>query len=405
MQQARSSIRMTTPDQLVGRDLLCFSHDWSGDPLSKTHLMRLLAQRNRVLWVNSIGYRKPTASKADLGRIFRKLAAATRPIEEVEPNLFVLNPLAVPAYGSGTIRELNRAILGEQVRSAMARLGFERPINWVFNPAAAILAGDLGEDAIVYYCVDEYSALRGVDGHSLDVLERQLLGQADLVVVSSQRLFDAKAPHSPSTLLIRHGVDHDHFRTALDAHTTVPADIASLRGPVLGYFGLISHDWIDLDLLMHTAQAMPEASIVLIGKSTIDLGCLKRFGNVHVMGHRPYGTLPAYCKGFDAALIPFPISTATLHANPLKAREYLAAGLPVVSTAIPEVQSLGICRTASDYRAFVEALREVLKQPGPAAWRSASMRTESWASRLADVERALCRVLAHRNKSILRKAA
>src|SRR5262245_25937590 len=85
------------PMVLKGRDILCFSHDWSGDPLSKTHLMRLVSNENRVLWVNSIGYRTPTASKADITRAFKKLAAATNPLKEVEPNIFVLNPIAVPA--------------------------------------------------------------------------------------------------------------------------------------------------------------------------------------------------------------------------------------------------------------------------------------------------------------------
>ena len=87
-------------DPLRGRDMLCFSHDWNGDPLSKTHLMRLMARDNRVLWVNSIGYRTPTASKADLSRAFWKLAAAASPLREVEPNIFTLNPLAIPAYGN-----------------------------------------------------------------------------------------------------------------------------------------------------------------------------------------------------------------------------------------------------------------------------------------------------------------
>src|SRR2546421_5033698 len=85
--------------RLVGRDILCFSHDWTGDPLSKTHLMRLLARNNRVLWVNSIGYRTPGLNKADVGRLWRKFKASRHALREVEPNLFVLNPLAVPAYG------------------------------------------------------------------------------------------------------------------------------------------------------------------------------------------------------------------------------------------------------------------------------------------------------------------
>src|SRR5277367_3327566 len=96
---------------LRGRDMICFGHDWSGDPLSKTHLMRLLARDNRILWINSIGYRAPTASSRDLSRIVNKLKAATLPVREVEPNLFVLNALAVPAYGIPWMQAVNRELL------------------------------------------------------------------------------------------------------------------------------------------------------------------------------------------------------------------------------------------------------------------------------------------------------
>ncbi len=183
---------MTTPrrrnardraDWLGGRDIVCFSHDWSGDPLSKTHLMRLAARDNRVLWVNSIGYRAPTASRADVGRAFRKLAAAARPMREVEPNLFVLSPLAVPAYGVPAVRRLNAALLRLQVRTAMRRLGFRRPINWTFNPAAGLVAGSLGEDLLIYHCVDEYTAFSGVPSEALVRLEQRLLRRADAVIV------------------------------------------------------------------------------------------------------------------------------------------------------------------------------------------------------------------------------
>src|SRR5258708_5797086 len=149
--------------ELSGRDMLCFSHDWTGDPLSKTHLMRVLARENRILWVNSIGYRTPSFNKADVGRVLRKLAALANRLREVEPNIFVLNPLAIPAYGSPLVRRLNRRLLQWQVRSAMRRLGFRTPLNWVFNPAAAVVAGTLGEEAVIYYCVDEYSAFSGVN--------------------------------------------------------------------------------------------------------------------------------------------------------------------------------------------------------------------------------------------------
>src|SRR5438067_140873 len=100
---------------LRGRDMLCFSHDWSGDPLSKTHLMRLMARDNRVLWVNSIGYRAPSASARDVRRALEKLRAAAQPITEPEPNLFVLSPLAIPAYGVPAMRALNKHLLRYQI--------------------------------------------------------------------------------------------------------------------------------------------------------------------------------------------------------------------------------------------------------------------------------------------------
>ncbi|HEX8189907.1 MAG TPA: glycosyltransferase family 1 protein, partial [Pyrinomonadaceae bacterium] len=266
--------------ELRGRDILCFSHDWSGDPLSKTHLMRLLARDNRVLWVNSIGYRAPTASKADLSRAFKKLAAAATPVREPEPNIFVLNPLAVPAYGSPAVRAFNRRFLRWQVRRAMRRLGFTRPLNFVFNPAASVIAGALGEEMLIYYCVDEYTQFTGVASQSLAELEVGLMRRSDLVIVSAERLYQSKAAHNPNTILVRHGVDFAHFRRALDPETRVPEDLARLPRPVIGFFGLVA-DWVDMDILARVAGSFPEASVVLLGKTTTDVSALERIPNVH----------------------------------------------------------------------------------------------------------------------------
>jgi len=382
------------PGMLRGRDILCFSHDWTGDPLSKTHLMRLLARDNRVLWVNSIGYRAPSANARDLKRAFQKLRAAARPLREVENNLFVLNPLIIPAYGLPPVRTFNRNFLRWQVRRAMRRLGFRRPLNWVFNPAAGLIAGTLGEERLIYYCVDEYAAFSGVPAELLAKMERQLIDKADLVVVSASRLFEAKAAMNRNTILVRHGVDYDHFKKAIDPLTQVPDEIARLPRPVIGYFGLIASDWVDLSLLVRVAESFPDASIVMLGKITMDVSALRRFPNVYLLGRKPYEALPEYCKGFDVALIPFPINNATLHSNPLKARVYLAAGLPVVSTAIPEVEVLGECRIARDPESFVGQIREALEAPGPSPLRSSSMRLQGWDARLREVCRHLLPLLA-----------
>ena len=371
-------------DSLRGRDMLCFSHDWNGDPLSKTHLMRLMARDNRVLWVNSIGYRTPTASKADLSRAFWKLAAAASPLREVEPNIFTLNPLAIPAYGNPTVRAFNRGFLRWQIKRAMRRLQFKQAINWVFNPAASVIAGELGEEMVIYYCVDEYTAFTGVDSKALAELEQRLMRRSDLVIVSADRLYQSKAPFNPRTALVRHGVDYAHFRRALDAETVAPEEIAGLPRPVIGFFGLIA-DWVDVELMASVAERFLTGSLVALGKATTDVSSLECLPNVHLLGRKPYSALPAYCKGFDVALMPFRVNELTLNANPLKAREYLAAGLQVVSTAIPEVEALGCCRIGRDRESFLYEVERALLDPGPSVERSEAVRGESWEARLDEI--------------------
>jgi glycosyltransferase involved in cell wall biosynthesis len=364
--------------------MLCFSHDWSGDPLSKTHLMRLIARDNRVLWVNSIGYRTPTPSRADVSRAFWKLAAAASPLREVEPNIFALNPLAIPAYGNPRVRAFNRGFLRWQVKRAMRRLRFKQVINWVFNPAASVIAGELGEETVIYYCVDEYTAFTGVDSNALAELERRLMRRSDLVIVSSDRLYQSKAPFNPRTALVRHGVDYAHFRRALDAETVAPKEVGRLPRPVIGFFGLIA-DWVDVELMASVAERFSTGSLVALGKTTTDVSALERLPNVHLLGRKPYSELPAYCKSFDVALMPFRVNELTLNANPLKAREYLAAGLQVVSTAIPEVEAIGGCRIGVDRESFLFEVEQALLDPGPSLERSEAMRGESWEARLDEI--------------------
>ncbi len=375
-------------EMLRGRDIICFSHDWSGDPLSKTHLMRLLARDNRVLWVNSIGYRTPTVSKADAGRAFKKLIAATGPIRNPEPNIYVLSPLAVPLYGRESVRALNRHLLRLQVRRAMRKLGFRRPVNWVFNPPAAVVAGTLGEEQLIYQCVDEYTAFTGVSGEVMAEFEHRLLRMADLSIVTSERLLRSRSKINPQTVLVRHGVDFAHFSRALDDETAVPEDIAALPRPVIGFFGLVA-DWVDVDLMAEVAKHFARGSLVVLGKVTTDVSALERLPNVHLLGRKPYEDLPAYCKGFDVALMPFRVNELTLNANPLKVREYLAAGLPVVSTPIPEVEVLGLCRIADGPAATVREIEAALEDPGPARARSEAIRGESWEARLDEIRQHL----------------
>lgn len=379
---------------LRGRNILCFSHDWTGDPLSKTHLMRVLSRDNRILWINAIANRMPTASGHDMARIYKKLKSFTEPVREVEPNIFVLNPLAIPSYGSAAVRGFNQRFLISQVKRAMRKLGFADPLNMVFNPAAGLLAGKLGEREVIYYCVDEYTAFTGVAA-GLREIEEDLFRRADVVIVSAEKLFESKKDYNPHTYIIRHGTDWNHFRTALDPATEIPEEIAGLPRPIIGFHGLLA-DWVDFELIRKTAAKFAHGSVVLIGKTTLDaekkIRILDGIANIHFLGRRPYAALPAFCKAMDVALNPFEINELTLAANPLKVREYLAAGLPVVSTDIPEVHVLDDCLVGVDHDDFLAKIELALASPKPRTEISDRIRHESWDAKVDELRDVLARV-------------
>lgn len=374
------------PEALKGRDLVVFSNDWDGDPLSKTHIMRILAKDNRILWVNSIGNRAPKANAHDVKRIFKKLSTFTEGIREVEPNLFVLAPLAIPFYGSAQIRKANRMLLRLQIQRAMRQLRFKDVISWSFLPASAPVSGTLGEKLVVYHCVDEFSAFADTNGQHIADLEHQLLQKADLVITSADRLRENKIKVNPNTVLVRHGVDYNHFVKACDASTVVPQELAKLPKPVIGFFGLVA-EWLDFDALVACAKAHPEGSVVLIGKVAFDadISPLKALPNVHFLGRKPYADLPGYCKGFDVGMLPFKLNELTLNSNPLKVREYLAAGLPCVATQLPEVEKVGLCVLAKTPAEYVKAVDQCLADPGPKRERAERIFHESWNARVDEI--------------------
>lgn len=383
-----------TSEILRGRNILCFSHDWTGDPLSKTHLMRVLSKENRILWINAIANRMPTTSTKDISRIYKKLKNFTEPIKEVEPNIFVMNPLAIPAYSNKSVVAFNQKFLISQVKSALKKLEMKDVINMVFNPAAGMIAGKLGEAELIYYCVDEYTAFTGVsDG--LREIEEGLFRKSDLVIVSAEKLFESKKDFNPKTFIIRHGTDWNHFRKSLADETKIPDEIANLPKPIIGFHGLLA-DWVDFELLKKTAEYFKEGSVVLIGKITVDaekkVKILDGVSNVHFIGRKPYTELPNYCKGFDVALNPFEINELTLSANPLKVREYLAAGLQVVSTDIPEVRILDNCLIGENHQEFIEKIEFALNNPKSKEEISDGIKHESWDAKIDELREIMERV-------------
>ena len=375
---------------MSGRTILCFASGYDAPPTSKHHVMHLLAERNAVLWVNYHASRTPSASASDAGRLCGKLVEVARGLRRARENLHVLTPLAVPLPGRAWARALNRRLLTAQIRAALRRVGRGRLQIWTFAPDVACLLDAFAPEKVLYYCVDDFSEFTGYDAAQVLADEEDLARRADLVVTTSEVLRRAKTPWNPRTILVPHGVDYPHFARARNEALPLPADLAPIRSPRLGFFGLI-RDWVDLDLLADVARARGHWHIVMIGDATVDLRAVRGVPNLHFLGPRPYASLPAYCRGFDVGLIPFVVNDLTRAVNPIKLREYLAAGLPVVSTPMPEVRRYeGEIAIADSCQGFVAAIEAALAEdPGAKRRRGEAMAEEAWPRKVEGICREL----------------
>lgn len=370
--------------------IIAFAKDWHEDPTSNHHVLRELARTRRVLWLNSIATRRPRLSSGrDVSKLVRKAREFVRGPVNVENDLWVMSPLAVPLPGNGAARSINRRLLRSQIHALRGHLDIPRFQLWTFLPNTADYVGTLDEDCSVYYCVDEWSLFSFVDREQTMAAERALLAKVDAVFAINLPLAEAKRSHNPHTFVSPHGVDHALFAQALERTTAVPPDLADLPHPRIGFYGTL-RDWVDFELIAHVARKRPDWAIVLIGQQLADLTPLRGLGNVHLLGQKLHRELPAYCKGFDVGMIPYRIDERMTFVNPLKLREYLSAGLPVVSTPVPEVQLLShLAHVAATHDDFLAALDRALNESSPAARgaRSLAMRDETWAARVAQVAR------------------
>jgi glycosyltransferase involved in cell wall biosynthesis len=294
---------------------------------------------------------------------------------------------------------VNSEILKRSLAVIRRRLGMKNFQLWSFYPTPVEYVGKLGESLSVYYVVDAWDHLPGMGRDQTRRLDEEFARKADVVFATARSLVDLKRPLNPETHLASHGVDHAHFSKALDPSTTVPSDLAQLGKPVIGFFGLIQ-EWVDQDLFCLLAQRHPEWAIAIIGNTNCDVSKLKGVPNIHLLGGRDYSTLPSYCRGFAVGIILFKVNELTYHVNPIKLREYLSAGLPVVSTPMPEVKAYGhLCSVPETADEFVAAVEREVAQDTPMLRqkRSAAMATERWEDVVGRVGDHVARVWAKRH--------
>jgi glycosyltransferase involved in cell wall biosynthesis len=375
---------------MKGQTILCFASGYDAPPTSKHHVMHLLAEHNVVLWVNYHASRAPSASSSDLLYMAKKLKQVFAGMKQPRKNLHVLTPLVVPLPASKTAKTINRQLLIHQIHRALRKVQAGPLQLWSFTPDISYLLGQFDEQKILYYCVDDHASFTGYDREQILRDEEALCRRADLVVTTSMALQEAKKGWNPNTMLVSHGVDHAHFSRALSQNLSTPDDIADIPHPRLGFFGLI-RDWVDLDLLANVAKKRPEWHMVLIGDSTVDLTPYRNLPNMHFLGRKAYAELPAYCRQFDIGLVPFKINELTLAVNPIKLREYLAAGLPVISTPLPEAK---LCEPwvhiVDSPERFETAAADILSvTEDRRASRSTAMAAETWPEKVTHISEQL----------------
>jgi len=385
---------------LAGDNIICFAKDRGEHPTSNHHVMIELAKRNRVLWLNSVATRTPDfTSGRDLRKIARKVASLGRGPVKVRENLWVWTPLVLPFPRSRIARLLNRQILTGALRALRWRLGFDEFQLWLFLPNAVDYVGSLGESVVVYYCVDEWSMFSYIEESFMADADRRLCRRADVVFATCHGLAERKRELNPETHVATHGVDHELFAAALDQDAVIPTDLAKIESPRIGFYGTVQ-DWVDLELIAELARRRRDWQFVLIGQVLCDVSPLEGLENVHLFGRREHASLPAYCRGFDVALIPYVMSERMSTVNPIKLREYLSAGLPVVSSPLPEVARYPECAIASGADEFETAIAAAIDSDSASERRrrSETMSSETWAAKVAAVRQTVERVMTERTE-------
>jgi glycosyltransferase involved in cell wall biosynthesis len=368
-----------------GLGVVYFGNDWFAENrTSSHHIAKRLAGKVNLLYVDSPGMRAPSGSKRDLRRIWSKLTQALRPPTRVEPGLWHCTVPQLPWRKLPFVATLNRWFGAWAVRRAMRIAGIDTPILWFLVPHPSFMLDSIRHRLAIYYCIDDYAAHPGVDVEHIKACDHHLTQHADHVFVAPPALVERKRAVNPATSFSPHGVDVDLFARAQQAQTVVPPRAAALGQPVIGYFGLIA-PWTNVELIAFLARERPQWQFLLVGHASTNVDELARLRNVTMVGPQPYETLPAWAKAFDVAIIPYRMNQQVANANPLKLREYLATGKPVVSVPTREVEQFGellhVALEPADYLAAVEAALAD-KDPARREARMASVSAMSWDHRV-----------------------
>jgi hypothetical protein len=371
------------------RVFLCLGADWGRHPSSISHIFRIIARKEPVIWINSIGQRSPSFAIRDIKRMWEKGSRAVRQSLytsfEYNPNgpRAVIEPKVVPYHRSKTVRRINSWILERQLCPILGKwAGNDTDLIFVTsNPAAVDLVGRFGAFISIYYCMDEYAEMRDSDANIIRTCEALILDAVDCTLATSLMLCKSKRSRFYETRYLPQGVDFEHFQGVVGC----PLPLRSIPHPIIGFQGIVG-ERIDLVLFEKILRRFPDASLVTVGKQEVDLSHLRRYRNFYAFAAVPYAELPRWVSQFDIGLIAYVKDGHTDSVNPLKLFEYLAMGQAVISVDLPELaRHKDYVTIAGDHDAYLDRLAELLNQYPFSSQekqrRCAYAHNESWENR------------------------
>jgi glycosyltransferase involved in cell wall biosynthesis len=381
---------------LSGLDIVCIgAADWHTDLLTnQQHLLRRAAEHNRILFVESLGLRRPQLAPRDLRRMGQRLRHGMRPLREVD-GLHVLSPVVVPLHTNRVVRAVNSELLTRYVSWAVRNVGLHRPVLWSFVPQAEVLLDRLDHSRILYYTDDDHTAKAGIDAESFLAAERRFARRADVILASAPELVTRMRALNDNVLYAPNVADTRLFAQALQPGP-IDAELAELPGPRIVFIGAILAAKINLDLVVQLARLRPQWTFAFVGpigpgdpRTNVD--ALKELSNIHLLGHRPYEQLPAVLRGADATIVPYLLDGEMRSVFPMKTYEYLAAGRPVVSTPLETLDDVPEVIKAATAEEFAARLQEAIESDTDSlrTERSRGAQSHSWESRLEQIAGAL----------------
>ncbi len=372
--------------------LLVFADDWGRHPSSCQHLIQRLRDRHKILWVNTIGTRAPSADGFTFFRGSEKIKNWARGLKQTHPQMWVVDTPMLPMVDSPLARAVSRTIATNYIRLCLKRVGIRSPSVITTLPHTSWLLGNVNQTQIIYYCTDDYSAWRGADQAALLESENQLVSRATRVLAVSNHLMDRLSNRGIPCHHFSHAVDFDHFASSTNGATSHP-EFSNIPCPRVGFFGLV-YEKLDFELLTKVANAIAPVNLVMIGPVDYCPNEFEALPNVCFVGKQDYQQLPNWIAGLDVLLLPYLQDDEMIRqSSPLKLRECLATGKPTVSVNIPEVRKyIPHVKVAETHEDFVEQVKASLDHPEDTAIiesRQSAVRLETWDERALELEQFL----------------